>query len=323
MDFAPPGAPPRDRRRRRPRVPRLRRRLLVTLRCRAPVPLGLLRQDGRRRLGRHRRPGAVRGRWPRHHRSGDHLSEVAASGAAMNGFERAAPDDLRAQPGGQVRQRPVEGSLPATAREGELHVAFGVTEPDAGTDTSRITTRARSPTARAATGDRPQDLDDQGTRERGRAPAVRAADAGRGWREPSDDGLRGLSLFLADLNPDYVDIRPIPKMGRNAVASCEVRVRGVARRGMAPHRQRGRGLEVPAARPQPGADPAGVRSDRHRRASIRKAVAYAKDRRVFDRPIGANQAISHPLAQAHVQLRSGVAIAAVRGVALRQRPRLR
>ena len=37
-------------------------------------------------------------------------------------------------------------------------------------------------------------------------------------------------------------------------------------------------------------------------ASLRRAVDYAKQRIVFDRPIGANQAISHPLAQAHVQL---------------------
>ena len=39
-------------------------------------------------------------------------------------------------------------------------------------------------------------------------------------------------------------------------------------------------------------------------AAIRRAVAYAKERIVFDRPIGANQAISHPIAHAHAQLRA-------------------
>jgi alkylation response protein AidB-like acyl-CoA dehydrogenase len=43
----------------------------------------------------------------------------------------------------------------------------------------------------------------------------------------ADSGLRGLSLFLADLDRDYVDIRPIPKVGRNAVASCEVAYDGL------------------------------------------------------------------------------------------------
>jgi len=38
----------------------------------------------------------------------------------------------------------------------------------------------------------------------------------------ADSGFDGLSLFLADLDPDHVDIRPIPKVARNAVASCEV-----------------------------------------------------------------------------------------------------
>jgi acyl-CoA dehydrogenase len=37
-------------------------------------------------------------------------------------------------------------------------------------------------------------------------------------------------------------------------------------------------------------------------AALRRAVGYAKERIVFDRPIGANQAIAHPLAQAHMQL---------------------
>ena len=44
---------------------------------------------------------------------------------------------------------------------------------------------------------------------------------------PADSGLDGLSLFLADLDPDYVDIRAIPKVGRNAVASCEVAYDGL------------------------------------------------------------------------------------------------
>jgi acyl-CoA dehydrogenase len=39
-------------------------------------------------------------------------------------------------------------------------------------------------------------------------------------------------------------------------------------------------------------------------AALRRAVGYARERVVFDRPIGANQAISHPLAVAHAQLRA-------------------
>ena len=38
--------------------------------------------------------------------------------------------------------------------------------------------------------------------------------------------------------------------------------------------------------------------------ALDRAITYAKERIVFDRPIGANQAISHPLAHAHAQLRA-------------------
>jgi acyl-CoA dehydrogenase len=116
------------------------------------------------------------------------------------------------------------------------------------------------------------------------------------------EGLRGLSLFLADLDPDYVDIRPIPKMGRNAVASCETFYDDLPVPGYRLHRRGGRRLEVPAARAQPervliAAEAIGIGD-----ASLRRAVSYARDREVFGRPIGANQAISHPLALAHMQL---------------------
>ena len=71
------------------------------------------------------------------------LEEIAASGAAMNGCSRHPPVDLRHEPGASrtAREEMKHEVLPRVAT-GELHVAFGVTEPDAGTDTTPITTRA-------------------------------------------------------------------------------------------------------------------------------------------------------------------------------------
>ena len=108
------------------------------------VPLGLLQGHGRGRLGRHLHPRGVRRR-----RSGDHRGHDRAGGGRPvgGGDERLLgrpPLDLRHEPGGQVtapRSRSAS-YLPAVA-DGSLHVAFGVTEPDAGTDTPSITTRAR------------------------------------------------------------------------------------------------------------------------------------------------------------------------------------
>jgi acyl-CoA dehydrogenase len=100
---------------------------------------------------------------------------------------------------------------------GDLHVAFGVTEPDAGTDTTAITTRA--------VGD-------------GDTYLVRGRKVWRSKAVESEKVLLlvrttplkqcerrtdSMTLLLADLQRPEVDIRPIPKVGRNAVASCEVR----------------------------------------------------------------------------------------------------
>src|SRR5438874_924200 len=70
------------------------------------------------------------------------LEEVAASGAAMNGASAIHLSIFGMNPVvkyGSDEQR--AKYLPRVA-SGELHVAFGVTEPDAGTDTTSITTRA-------------------------------------------------------------------------------------------------------------------------------------------------------------------------------------
>src|SRR4029079_4403395 len=106
--------------------------------------------------------------------------------------------------------------LPRVAK-GDLHVAFGVTEPDAGTDTPSIKTRAW----READG---------GDRIRGRKVwTSKALEAERVLllcrTTPLEECAKrtdGMTLFLAPLRDPAVTITPIPKTGRNAVASCEV-----------------------------------------------------------------------------------------------------
>ena len=110
--------------------------------------------------------------------------------------------------------------LPRVA-SGELHVAFGVTEPDAGTDTTVDPHAGRARRRRV--------------RRHGakvwttKAPycemcllLVRTTP-----REECAKPTDGMTLLLVDLQRPEVDIRPIPKLGRNAVVSCEVRYDGL------------------------------------------------------------------------------------------------
>ena len=221
------------------------------------------------------------------------LREIAASGAAMNGCSALHLTIFGLNPVVKFGSDRLKETFLPRACKGDLHVAFGVTEPDAGTDTAKITTRA--------------DPDGHGDYVvRGRkiwtSKALESEVVLLLARTGPGTGLDGLSLFLADLDRRYVDIRPIPKMGRNAVASCEVAYDGLPVEGWRRIGEEGKGFRYLLHGLNPERILLSAESIGIGVASLRRAVDYAKQRIVFDRPIGANQAISHPLAQAHVQL---------------------
>jgi acyl-CoA dehydrogenase len=232
------------------------------------------------------------------------LEEVAASGACMNGASSIHLSVFGMHPvvrhgSAGLRQR----YLPRVAA-GDLHVAFGVTEPDAGLDTTAITTRAVR--------------DGAGYRVTGRKVwTSKALESDRVLlltrTTPAGECARrtdGLTLFLASLKDAAVTIRPIPKLGRNAVASCEVTYDGLYVEADDRVGEEGRGFYylldgLNAERVLIAAEALGTG-----RAALHRAVAYARQRTVFGRPIGQNQAIAFPLAEAHARL--GAAELAIR-----------
>ncbi|MGH3304179.1 MAG: acyl-CoA dehydrogenase family protein [Streptosporangiaceae bacterium] len=224
------------------------------------------------------------------------LEEVAASGACMNGSSAIHMSIFGMQPvvlhgSEELKQR----YLPLVAT-GELHVAFGVTEPDAGLDTTAITTRAvregdgyrvtgrKTWTSKALESDRVLLL----VRTTALADCARRTD--------------GLTLLMASLRDPAVSIRPIRKLGRNAVASCEVTYDGLYVPESDRVGQEGSGFRylldgLNAERVLIAAEALGIG-----RAALRRAAGYASSRVVFGRPIAANQGVSFPLAEAHARL---------------------
>jgi acyl-CoA dehydrogenase len=230
------------------------------------------------------------------------LEEVAASGACMNGASSIHLSIFGMHPvvlhGDEDLKRRV---LPRVAA-GELHVAFGVTEPDAGLDTTAISTRAVRGT----------DPDGPHYRVTGRKVwtskalesdkvllLVRTTPRAE-CAKPTD----GMTLLVANLKDPAVDIRPIPKLGRNAVASCEVVYDGLRVSEADRVGEEGKGFRylldgLNAERVLVASEALGTG-----RAALRRACNYAKERVVFGRPIGQNQGISFPLADAHARLRA-------------------
>ena len=141
------------------------------------------------------------------------LRTIAASGAAMNGCSAVHLTIFGLNPVLMFGNDRLKETFLPRAAAGDLHVAFGVTEANAGTDTSQIQTRA----TRDGDNWRIRGQKIWTTKALESEVVLLLARTGE-----ADSGLDGLSLFLADLDPNHVDIRPIPKAGRNAVASCEV-----------------------------------------------------------------------------------------------------
>lgn len=226
------------------------------------------------------------------------LEEVAASGAGQNGASAIHLSIFGMNPvvkhGSEAMKRRY---LPQVA-DGSLHVAFGVTEPDAGTDITRISTFARRV--------------DGGYLVRGRKIWTSKATVCQKVlllvrTTPLTEVARrtdGLTLLLADLQRPEVDIRPIDKVGRNAVVSCEVRYDDLFVEAADRVGDEGRGFHylldgINPERILVAAEAVGIG-----RLCVDRAVQYASDRVVFERPIGANQSIAAPLAMCHARLRA-------------------
>jgi acyl-CoA dehydrogenase len=187
--------------------------------------------------------------------------------------------------------------LPPLIR-GELKACFAVTEPNAGLNTTQLTTRAVR----------------QGDRYivNGRKVWISTAQVATHMlllarTTPLNEVKKpthGLSLFYTKLDRDTVDVREIEKMGRKSVDSNELFIDGLSIPVEDRIGEEGRGFEyilhgINPERILCAGEVIGVG-----RAALKRAVDYAKERVVFNRPIGMNQGIQHPLAISWAELQA-------------------
>jgi acyl-CoA dehydrogenase len=179
---------------------------------------------------------------------------------------------------------------------GEDRTCFGVTEPNAGLDTSAIETRAEWDGSHyVVTGQKIW----TSTAQRANKIMLLARTAPKGaGAKPTD----GISLFYTDLDRDHVEIHEIAKMGRKAVDSNSLFIDGlkIPRADLIGEEGAGFRCLLHGLNPERiliGAEAIGLG-----RAALAKATAYARERNVFGRPIGQNQAIQHPLAEVWAEL---------------------
>jgi acyl-CoA dehydrogenase len=224
------------------------------------------------------------------------MEEVAASGGALSActtIHIALFGLLPIIKHGSEEQK--QRFLPAAAL-GELSIAFGVTEPDAGSDTTRITTFAKKV--------------DGGYIVNGRKAWIsRAAQADRillvTRTTPRDQVTKptdGITILFAKMDPEHIEVTPIDKLGRNAVASNWLFIDDlfVPDEDLLGEEGKGFSYLLDGLNPERilvAAECLGIG-----RIALKKATEYAKERRVFDRAIGQNQGIQFPLAESLIEL---------------------
>lgn len=224
------------------------------------------------------------------------MQAIAESGAAMSGASAIHINIFGLNP------VVVHGTAEQKARmlppliAGQDKACFGVTEPNAGLNTTEITTRAER------RGDRYMI---NGTKMWTSTAQEATKILLLARTTPLDQVKRrthGLTLFYTDLDRANADVRLIHKMGRHAVDSNMVFFEN---------------MEIPVE-DRIGAEGEGFRAILHGlnpertliaaeaigigRVALARAARYANERIVFGRPIGKNQSIQHPLADSWAEL---------------------
>jgi len=224
------------------------------------------------------------------------MQAIAESGAGMSGASALHMNIFGLNPVVVFGTEEQKARMLPPMIEGRDKACFAVTEPNVGLDTLKLKTKA------VLQGDHYQ-LSGQkiwiSTAQVANKMLILARTT------PLEDvklRTEGLSLFYTDLDRKFVDVREIPKMGRSAVDSNELFIDQLPVPIADRIGEEGKGFQYILHGMNPERILIGAEGVGLGRAAVRRAAHYAKERIVFDRPIGQNQAIQHPLAKCWMKL---------------------
>jgi acyl-CoA dehydrogenase len=226
------------------------------------------------------------------------MREVASHGGGMTAASTVhinlfGPHPIVVKGSGEQKARWVPRLI-----AGEDQCCFGFTEPDAGLNTTRIKTFAQKvPGGYVVHG---QKVWTSTAQVANKIMLLTRTTKFEDCARPTD----GITIFYTDLDRAKIDVHRIPKMGRKAVDSNAIFIDGL----FIPEDDRigeeGKGFSYILHSLNPervliAAEAIGIGHD-----ALGRATRYAKERVVFDRAIGQNQGIQHPLAERWMYLES-------------------
>jgi acyl-CoA dehydrogenase len=224
------------------------------------------------------------------------MQTIAQSGAGMSGASAVHINIFGLNP------VVVHGSPEQKARmlppmvSGAERACFAVTEPNTGLNTTKLKTRA------VRKGDR-YVIDGQKVWISTAQVAEKILLLARTTAlEDVQRPTEGLSLFYSDFDRARISVREIEKMGRKAIDSNELFFDGFEIPVEDRIGEEGKGFEYILHGMNPERILIAAEAVGLGKLALSRAAGYAKERIVFDRPIGQNQGIQHPLAANWVEL---------------------
>jgi acyl-CoA dehydrogenase len=175
--------------------------------------------------------------------------------------------------------------------QGKDQCCFGFTEPDAGLNTTAIKTFAKKVDGGYVVNG--QKVWTSTARVANKIMLLTRTTKLEDCQRPTD----GITIFYTDLDRSKIDVHRISKMGRKAVDSNAIFINDLFIPDADRVGDEGKGFSYILHSLNPerlliAAEAIGMGQD-----ALRRATRYARERVVFERPIGMNQSIQHPLAE--------------------------
>lgn len=224
------------------------------------------------------------------------MQAISQSGAGLSGASAVHMNIFGLQPVAVFGTDEQKRRMLPPLIQGQEKACFAVTEPNTGLNTTRLKTRAERVGGHYVLSGQKVWISTAQVAEKMLILARTT---------PIEDCKKptfGLSLFYTDLDRRFVEVREIGKMGRKAVDSNELFIDGLRVPLEDRIGEEGRGFEYILHGMNPERVLIAGEAVGLGRKALEVAVKYAKEREVFDRPIGQNQSIQHPLAQSWMEL---------------------
>ncbi len=230
------------------------------------------------------------------------MHEVASHGGGMAAASTVhinlfGPHPIVVFGSDEQRQRWLPGLI-----EGRDQCCFGFTEPDAGLNTTAIKTFAQKvPGGYVAHG---QKVWTSTAQVANKIMLLTRTTKLEDCQRPTD----GITIFYTDLDRSKIEVRKISKMGRKAVDSNASFIDGLFIPDADRIGEEGKGFSYILHSLNPERLLIAAEAIAMGQDALRRATQYARERVVFDRPIGMNQSIQHPLAERWMALEAAWAM---------------